>query len=327
MLILKKIVFSLLLSNVTTVALYGQTLVDLDASCSKPRRICCPTGATGATGADGSTGVTGTTGVQGAIGATGLTGLTGATGVTGFTGATGAAGATGALGFGEAGFTGATGLIVNGATGVTGAGVAGETGATGAAITGATGATGVTGLTGATGSTGATGATGVTGATGATGAISLPSYSSFYLTNPVTVLINDIIPYDGVSITNGALTSDNAGTFRTEVSGIYNIRYTVWVFTLFGPAPPTDTGLFSLQVNGSDSPKGYLEFDVANSFTDAFATNPKHRMTSLMLNLLAGDLVQVRNVGLVNLSLTLTNPIITFIPPSYIEFIKVQDLP
>jgi len=352
MLNVKKVLFVVVIGSAlstTTFTLQGQTVeaLDLDAACcNKPKKTKCATGPTGLTGAGtsnmGNTGVTGRAGFTGPTGALGQTGITGETGAFGATGLTGATGATGA---GFTGATGVTGFGAIGATGVTGSGAAGATGATGFGLTGATGATGAFGAFGATGITGATGVTGATGATGTFGGVISPIYSSFYRSGPSAVAVGDNILYDTTDITNGALTLDiNIGIFTVQIPGIYNVRYTVFVTTNFAVDQTVGgfIGLSALQVNVApllpgfvNQLQGYIEFDgyFNNSpFSPTFLLTPvypQHRMTTMLLALNVGDQVRVANVGEIPFTLDpesfITLPISN--APSYIEFLKVDELP
>ena len=352
MLNVKKVLFVLVMVSAlstTTFTLQGQNVeaLDLDAACCKPKKTKCATGATGLTGGGtsnmGNTGVTGPTGLTGPTGALGQTGITGETGGFGATGLTGAFGATGA---GFTGATGVTGFGVIGATGATGSGATGETGATGLGLTGATGETGAFGAFGATGMTGVTGATGATGATGVFGGVIAPIYSSFYRSSPSSVAVGDNILYDTTDITNGALTLDtNTGILTVQIPGIYNVRYTVFVTTNFAVDQITGgfIGLSALQVNVAplltgfvDQLQGYIEFDGykdVSPLSPPFLLTPvypQHRMTTMLLALNVGDQVRVANVG--EIAFALDPESFVSIPtisnaPSYIEFLKVDELP
>lgn len=260
-------------------------------------------GAMGATGLNGATGATGATGNNGAVGATGptgagvagATGVTGATGNNGTNGNTGATGTTGATGnAGTAGVTGATGSTgTTGATGVTGTtGIAGNTGTTGATgSTGTTGATGITGptgfigapgsagVTGSTGTTGTTGATGSTGVTGPTGAGLGGEYAYIYNVAAQFVTLGNAVSFDTNGPLSGGITHNAGSSFIfVNVAGLYRIEFI---------ASASQASQFSVYVNGVSA---------AGSRYGAAAASSQNNGI-VLLNLAAGDVVQLNNTG------------------------------
>jgi hypothetical protein len=256
------------------------------------------TGATGPAGANGAAGATGPTGVAGANGATGPTGANGANGATGATGpagANGAAGATGPTGTnGAAGATGPTGSAgANGTTGATGpsgangaAGPTGPTGANGAA--GATGATGVAGANGATGATGPSGANGINGANGATGPTGptgpsgsggASEYAYIYNMGAQFVTLGNAVTFDTNGPMSSGITHSVGSSFIfVNVAGLYRIDWTGCAL---------QTNQFSVYVNGVSSAGSRYGAATANSHNQGF----------VLLNLNAGDVIQLNNTG------------------------------
>lgn len=257
-----------------------------------------PTGPTGPTGARGATGATGDTGAPGATGAQGLAGATGATGPNGATGATGAIGPTGAVGLtgavGPTGAVGATGAVgPSGAVGDTGAvgptGAVGDTGAVGP--TGAVGDTGAVGPTGAVGATGPVGPAGAVGLIGPTGGLGTLDFGYTYhlatIADSVVVGGADVIfsnngPQLGVTHTPGTT------TVTIATSGVYQIEYNVSITSGVGSD-------LAIAVNGTVDPSTPISALVATGEVSG----------SVLLFLLAGDVITLRNNSAVPMTLTL----------------------
>ncbi|MBA3957302.1 MAG: collagen-like protein [Parachlamydiaceae bacterium] len=211
---------------------------------------------------------------------------------------------------------------VTGSTGLTGApGARGNTGPTGPA--GAIGPAG--GPTGPAGSTGVTGAAGLIGPTGP-GSSGLTSFAARNIVIPDTIVpANDLVAFD----VSAALTPDitySPITGFTVPAGTYEVTFGASARTLdeSGTNPqvsPTDPGILSLTLNGSDVSGGQL------SLTTPF------QMTSIttIVTAAAGDFLAVENqsmVGLVGVSLTLSSDTVTLVPSgsanAYITIKKIQ---
>lgn len=210
-------------------------------------------------------------------GATGATGPTGPTGPTG-SGSTGATGVTGPSG-GPVGPTGDTG-----ATGATGA-----TGPTGPAITGATGA-GATGATGATGAAGATGATGATGAgvTGPAGGTFAPAYIGA-INNALALVIlplNALVPFNTVTNQSG-ITLTGGTDFTVTASGTYELLFVAQTVAA------SALGGLVVDVNGVPQPGTGVNLLTVGAQLPIFS----------ILQLTAGDVVRIRQTGLLGLTL------------------------
>ncbi len=242
-----------------------------------------PTGAAGANGATGPAGLNGATGANGATGVAGATGAAGLNGATGATGATGVAGATGASGLNGA--TGASGL--NGATGAAGpTGAAGANGATGAAgangatgPAGANGAIGAAGVNGATGPTGAAGANGATGATGATGSGGSSEYAYIFNTSAQFVTLGNAVTFDSNGLLTAGITHTPGSSFIfVNTPGVYRIEFSV---------SGNQTNQFSIFLNAVSAPGS--RYGSANTM--------QQNSGFVILNLAAGDVIQLNNTG------------------------------
>lgn len=237
-----------------------------------------PTGPTGVQGPQGPTGPAGPQGVQGPLGPTGIQGLQGPQGLPGIDGVPGPQGQQGDQGpqglQGIQGPIGPSGLI----------GPIGAIGPTGPA--GDVGPTGPIGPTGPVGPIGPTGPTGPTGVDGSPGVLSPKVYGYFYgtLTSSTTVFFGAAVEFPTVGPTsNMDAEYGQSGALLAviEVPGIYKVSFGV---TLQNPYPT----ILSIVINGLPHPG-------ASFYMDGFTEGSRLLTGDALINLVAGDWVQIRS--------------------------------